>query len=184
MMQFVTGWFDFVESEEASCDWSENKVVDYGNHFHESLVNDHCVGKLEKENFDMDSEFDASDLNIDAWEISNSLPGEFDKRDTTIVKEEFKVESLFGVSLVSVLLHTCVQNLNGIELALDQWEQIMHFTRSKNLLLFFDHVSKNFVNGSWDVKTTNLRDMDLYSDWFMSKGHRFLGGSTTRSSYV
>ena len=59
MMQFVTEWFDFEESEKASCDWSENKVIDCGNRFHENLVNDHCNGKFEKENFDMESEFDA-----------------------------------------------------------------------------------------------------------------------------
>ena len=38
MMQFVTEWFDFEESEKASCDWSENKVVDCENRFHENLV--------------------------------------------------------------------------------------------------------------------------------------------------
>ncbi|KAK3198993.1 hypothetical protein Dsin_022408 [Dipteronia sinensis] len=89
----------------------------------------------------------------------------FDKEEITIVKEEFEVEVLFGIGLVNVLLSACAQNLSGVEHALDQWEQIIQLTRSKNFLPSFNHASKSFVSGSWDVDAAaNLRDMDLYSD--------------------
>jgi aspartate aminotransferase, mitochondrial len=63
-----------------------------------------------------------------------------------------------------VLLHACAHNPTGMDPTIEQWQQISHICRTKQLLPFFDNAYQGFASGNAEQDAASVR-------MFVEEGH-------------